>query len=116
MTLARTLIIVAALQAAGAAIAVPARAQDDSDDRSEARATSKLDTTVTISKDGTVDLQLVSGEIIVNAGSGNQVRIHAWSERGILQFSSSPSRVSLEVRSDRGRSGETHYEVTVPVG
>lgn len=116
MKIARALLVLAALQAAAAAIAAPARAQDDSDDRSAARATSKLDTTVTISKDGTVDLHLISGEMIVNAGSGNQVRIHAWSERGILQFSASPSRVSLEVRSDRGRAGGTHYEVTVPVG
>jgi DUF4097 and DUF4098 domain-containing protein YvlB len=116
MTIARTLVILAAFQAAGALIAAPARAQDDSDDRSDARATSKLDTTVTISKDGTVDLQLVSGEIIVKAGSGNQVRIHAWSERGVLEFSSSPSRVSLDVHSQRGRMGDTRYEVTVPAG
>ena len=116
MKFARTLIALAVLQAAGAAIAAPARAQDDRDDRDEARATSKLDTTVTISKDGTVDLQLVSGEIIVNAGTGNQVRIHAYSERGILEFSSSASRVSLDVRSQRGRMGDTRYEVTVPVG
>lgn len=116
MTIARTLIILAAFQAAGAFIAAPARAQDDRDDRSEARATSKLDTTVTISKDGTVDLQLVSGEIIVSAGTGNQVRIHAWSERGVLEFSASPSRVSLDVHSQRGRMGDTRYEVTVPTG
>ena len=109
MKIARTLIIAAAFAAAGSAITAPARAQDDRDDRSEARATSKLDTTVTISKDGTVDLQLVSGEIIVNAGSGNQVRIHAWSERGVLEFSASPSRVSLDVHSQRGRMGDTRY-------
>ena len=116
MKIARTFLVLAALQVAASASAAPARAQDDSDDRSSARATSKLDTTVTISKDGTVDLHLISGEMIVNAGSGNQVRVHAWSERGMLQFSASASRVSLDVRSDRGRSGETHYEVTVPVG
>jgi Putative adhesin len=116
MRIVRSLVILAALQAAGAIIAAPARAQDDRDDRSEARATSKLDTTVTISKDGTVDLRLVSGEIIVNAGSGNQVRVHAWSERGVLEFSSTGSRVSLDVHSQRGRMGDTRYEVTVPVG
>jgi DUF4097 and DUF4098 domain-containing protein YvlB len=116
MKLPRTLVILAVLQAAGAALAVPALAQDERDDRSEARATSRLDTTVTIAKDGTVDLHLVSGEIIVNAGTGNQVRVHATSERGILQFSASPSRVSLEVRSQHGRMGDTRYEVTVPVG
>ena len=89
MRIVRSLIVLAALQVAGAAIAAPARAQDDHDDRddrSEARATSKIDTTVTISKDGTVSLRLVSGEIIVNAGTGNQVRVHAWSERGVLEF------------------------------
>ena len=34
----------------------------------------------------------------------------------MLEFSSSGSRVSLDVRSQRGRMGDTHYEVTVPVG
>ncbi len=116
MKIVRALVILAAFQAAGALLAAPARAQDDNDDRSEARATSKLDTTVTISKDGTVDLQLVSGEIIVTAGNGNQVRIHAWSERGVLDFSASASRVSLDVHSRRGRMGDTRYEVTVPTG
>lgn len=116
MKIMRTLIILAALQAAGSALAVPARAQDERDDRSEARATSRIDTTVTISKDGTVELHLVSGEMIVKAGTGNQVRVHASSERGVLQFSASPSHVTLEVRSQRGRMGDTHYEVTVPVG
>ena len=110
MRIVRSLVLLAALQAAGAAIAAPARAQDDRDDRSEARATSKIDTTVTISKDGTVDLRLVSGEIIVNAGSGNQVRVHAWSERGVLEFSSTGSRVSEAGPSRairRRRSGST---------
>jgi DUF4097 and DUF4098 domain-containing protein YvlB len=118
MKMTRTLLALAVLQAAGAALAAPARAQDveDRGDRSEARATSKLDTTVTIDRNGTVDLQLVSGEIIVNAGTGNQVRIHAYSERGVLQFSATQSRVSLDVRSSRGRMGDTRYEVTVPVG
>ena len=116
MKIARILITFAVLQAAGAALAVPARAQDDSDDRSAARATSKLDTTVTIDRDGTVDLQLISGEIVVNAGSGNQVRIHAYSERGVLEFSASPSHVSLDVHSQRRGMGDTRYEVTVPVG
>lgn len=94
--------------------ALPARAQERP--RDDDRFTARLDTTVTLDRDGTVDLSLVSGEIIVGAGSGNSVRVRAWSERGILQFSASPLRVSLQVRSRRGRMGETRYEVTVPVG
>lgn len=95
----------------------PAGAQDrDRDYDHGDQLTSKIDTTVTLSKSGTVDLSLVSGEIIVTAGTGDQVRIHASSERGILQFSASPSRVSLNVRSQHGRMGDTRYEVSVPVG
>lgn len=118
MKITRTLLALAVLQAGGVALAAPARAQDsnDRDDRSEARATSKLDTTVTIDRSGIVDLQLVSGEIVVSAGTGNQVRIHAYTERGVLQFSATPSRVSLDVNSSRGRMGDTRYEVTVPLG
>ncbi len=117
MKIAHTLIALAVLHAAGAASAAPARAQDaERDARSEARATSRLDTTVTIERGGTVDLQLVEGEIVVTAGTGNQVRIHAYTERGRLQFSASASRVSLDVNSTRGRVGDTRYEVTVPVG
>lgn len=99
----------------GLALAVlPARAQERS--RDDDRVSSRLDTTVTLDRNGTVDLSLVSGEIVVGAGSGNAVRVRAWSERGILLFSASPARVSLQVRSQRGRMGETRYEVTVPVG
>lgn len=117
MKIAHALIAFAVLEAAGAALAAPARAQDvERDDRSEARAASKIDTTVTIERGGTINLQLVEGEIVVNAGTGNQVHIHAYTERGRLQFSASPSHVSLEVNSSRGRMGDTHYEVTVPVG
>ncbi|NUO63139.1 MAG: DUF4097 family beta strand repeat protein [Gemmatimonadaceae bacterium] len=112
MTIARSFLVIATLGVSGAALAAPARAQDEMPDR----VTSKIDTTVTISKDGTVDLQLVSGAIVVSAGSGNQVRVKAWSERGRLEFSASPSRVSLDVHSDRGRMGDTRYEVSVPAG
>lgn len=75
---------------------------------------SRIDTTVALSSNGTVDLSLVSGEIIVTSWDRNEVRVHATSERGILRFDTSPSRVTLGVRSDRGQLGDTHYEVTIP--
>ena len=96
--------------------ALPAGAQDRDRDQERSDLTSKVDTTVTLSKGGTVDLSLISGEIVVTASSSNQVRIHATSERGVLQFSASADRVSLNVRSQRGHMGETRYEVSAPVG
>jgi hypothetical protein len=87
-------------------------AQRDSRDSDEIR--SRIDTTVALSSNGTVDLSLVSGEIVVTSWDRNEVRVHATSERGILRFDASPSRVTLGVRSDRGRLGDTRYEVTIP--
>lgn len=87
-------------------------AQREARDSGEFR--SSLDTTVALSGSGTVDLSLVSGEIIVTSWSRNEVRVHATSERGILHFDASPSRVTVRVRSDRGELGDTRYEVTIP--
>jgi DUF4097 and DUF4098 domain-containing protein YvlB len=87
-------------------------AQRDSDDGEGFR--SRIDTTVALSANGTVDLSLVSGEMRVTSWDRNEVRVHATSERGILRFAASPSRVTVGVRSDRGRLGDTRYEVTIP--
>ena len=74
----------------------------------------RIDTTVTLARDGTVDLSLVSGEILVSSWNRNDVRVRASSERGVLRFDASPSRVTLTVRSRRGEMGDTRYEITVP--
>jgi DUF4097 and DUF4098 domain-containing protein YvlB len=87
-------------------------AQRDSDDSDAFR--SRIDTTVALSANGTVDLSLVSGEIRVTSWDRNEVRVHAASERGILRFDASPSRVTVGVRSNSGRLGDTRYEVTIP--
>ncbi|HEU4584760.1 MAG TPA: DUF4097 family beta strand repeat-containing protein [Gemmatimonadaceae bacterium] len=92
--------------------APPLAAQHGARDSDEFR--SRIDTTVALSGNGTVDLSLVSGEIIVTSWDRNEVRVHATSERGILRFDTSPSRVTLGVRSDRGELGDTRYEVTIP--
>ena len=92
--------------------APPLIAQRDS--RSSDQFQSRIDTTVALSNNGTVDLSLVSGEIVVTSWERSEVRVRATSERGILRFDVSPSRVSLGVRSNRGDIGDTHYEVTIP--
>jgi DUF4097 and DUF4098 domain-containing protein YvlB len=99
-------------------VAAPLAAQEDRDrdrDRDD-EYRSRIDTTVTIDRGGTVELSLVAGEIEVTGTSGDRVRVNAVSERGLLRFDASRSRVVLEVRSERGRTGETRYEVSVPTG
>ena len=93
------------------------RERDRERDRDEDRDyQTRIDTTVALSANATADLSLISGEIIVTAASGNQARVRAYSEHGDVEFQSSPSRLSLSVRSRRGRMGDTRYEVAVPVG
>lgn len=91
-------------------MAAPLLAQNEEDLRS------RLDTTVALAANGTVQLSLISGDIIVTSWARNEVKIHATSDRGILQFDASPSRVQLRVRSDQDDMGDTRFEVTIPAG
>jgi DUF4097 and DUF4098 domain-containing protein YvlB len=92
------------------------RAERDYDEDDDQEYRSVIDTTVAFNARGTIDLSLVSGEIRVTGWSQNQVKLHAASERGMLQFDYGPSRLSLDVRSQRGRMGDTRYTLSVPVG
>ncbi len=77
---------------------------------------SRIDTTLALAADGTVDLNLISGRITVTSWNQNQVKIRATSDRGILQLDATPSRVGLSVRSNQGNVGDTRYDVTIPAG
>lgn len=76
----------------------------------------RVDTSFTFDRGGSVHLGLVSGEIRVLTGTGNEVRVLATIERGRLETSFSRGRVSIEARSVNGRMGATRYELTVPAG
>ena len=91
------------------------RIRDHERDRDDDDAESTIDTTVALGRGAVVDLSLVSGEIIVTAWSRQEARVHATSERGRIELEASSSRLSLDVRGGHG-GGDTHYEVTVPVG
>ena len=95
---------------------LPAGAQRRDRQDHDREPTSRIDTTLTLARGGTVDLSLVSGEIVVTGWTRGEVRLRATSERGRLDLSTSSNRIALEVRSDRGRMGDTRYEVTVPAG
>lgn len=85
----------------------------------------RIDTTVTLARGGTVDLSLVSGDITVTAGTGDQVRVRGMSERVPFVFERSTSAVRVRLENSncdgkRGRhddcNGEERLEVSVPTG
>ena len=84
----------------------------------------KIDTVVSFSANGTVDLSLISGSMKLSTWNRNQVRVVA-STTGepSLQFDATGSQLSLEQvknswRSGRddGNTGRATYDVTVPAG
>lgn len=97
-----------------AAVAPDARGQRRDRDRDEYAA--QIDTTIAFSRTGTVELQLTGGEIIVTSWPREQVRVRATSERSALRLDASSAMLSLGLRSGSPRSGDTRFEVTVPVG
>jgi DUF4097 and DUF4098 domain-containing protein YvlB len=76
----------------------------------------RIDSTFSFSRDGTIDLTSVSGDIIVTGWNRAEVKVHARTERGHLRWSASSSRVTIETESIRGRMGDTRYELSVPEG
>lgn len=101
------------------ASALPASAQNRDKDRDRDRDeeyTSRIDTVLQLSRNGTVEIELQSGEIIVTGSSGNQVRVRGTSERGHIRVDASPSHVEIGMRPPHGRRYEAHVEVSVPEG
>jgi DUF4097 and DUF4098 domain-containing protein YvlB len=79
--------------------------------------TSRIDTTLSVSRTPTVDLSLISGDIKVTSWDKSEIRIIATSDEGDLRLEASSSRVSLTMDEDYSDGdGETKYEVTVPKG
>lgn len=76
----------------------------------------RVDTTLTITRGGSVSLGAVSGEIRVTGAQRNDVRIVAEIERGYFERDFSSSSISLSTRSDGNRQGRARIQVTVPVG
>ncbi len=76
----------------------------------------KIDTTFAFAKGGTVDLGLVSGDIVVTGWAKNEVKVFASIELGYFEYSFSSSRVQIKAKSRRNRMGESRIEVSVPIG
>lgn len=74
---------------------------------------SRIDTTMAFDRTGIVTISAGSGEIIVAASTGNQLRVRAVSEDDNVRLDASRNTVDL---SSTRRGGETRFEVWVPVG
>jgi len=117
MTATRYLMLTGLAALAAAAAVHPAAAQRDRDrDRSRDDYAFRLDTTVKLDRQGLVELAITSGDISVTGWERGEVRVRAFSERGTIDFDATSSRVALDARARGGRTGDTHYEVTMPVG
>ena len=75
---------------------------------------SRVDTTYAFDRRGTVSLTLSAGEIIVTGWNRPEVRVRARSDRNEVRMEATATRLTLDLA--RPRSGDSHYEVTVPTG
>ena len=84
--------------------------------RAGAQDLQKIDTTYAFAKGGSVNLGHVSGDIIVTGWSRNEIKVYAVIEKGYLEADLSSSRVQIRARSRNNRMGNSHYELSVPIG
>jgi DUF4097 and DUF4098 domain-containing protein YvlB len=80
-----------------------------SDDRS------RIDTTFTFDKSGTVTVSATNGDVVVTGVSGNQIHVRASSDGDNLRLDATTSRVMLEATRLRS-NGDSHLEISVPYG
>lgn len=90
------------------------RARDRADQSQDVE--SRIDSTFAFTRSGVVDLTQISGDVIVTAWDRAEARVRGFSERGRLRTQLSSSSITVEVESDRGRVGDSRFEVSVPVG
>lgn len=108
----RWLFIAVALGAMPALAPAQGQRGRDTDDDSRSR----IDTTFAFDRTGSIDLELISGEIQVRSWDRAQIQVRATSESGVLDMEASSSHLSLDAHPDHGDMGDVHYEVTVPAG
>ena len=103
----KTLLLAVTLAAAAPATAQQRATRDESYE-------SRVDTTYTFDKRGSVVLSVGSGEIVVTGWNRDQIRVRARSERSVIRMDATTTRLSLDLSRPRG--GDTRFEVTVPFG
>lgn len=78
----------------------------------------RIDTTVAFARDGVVQLDHLSGDVVVTAWDRPEARLRAWAEHADIDARIAPGRivVSLNRVNGRNRVGDSRFELTVPVG
>lgn len=81
----------------------------------------RIDTTFAVDRNAWLDVNVVSGTIIVTGWTRTDARIVARTENGVFEGTFRPDRIDLSVRTDRNsrnrnRSGPSYVEISVPVG
>ena len=104
-----TLLTLFALAAALAVAPAQARAQRDRD-------RTRVDSTFAFDKGSRVDVAIAAGEIIITGWTRPEAKVIASTDRGWVDAQLSSHRITLQTRSDRGRSGPSRIEIMVPIG
>ncbi len=98
-----------AFAAATAAAPATACAQRD-------REVTRVDSTFAFEKGSWVDVGAASGEIVITGWTRPEAKVYASIDRGWIDAQLSPRRITIQTRSDRGRSGPVRIEIMVPIG
>ena len=99
------------LAAAALAAAAPGQAHAQRD-----RERTHIDSTFAFEKGSWVDVSVISGEVVIVGSTRPEAKVYASIERGWIDAQLSSHRITLQTRSDRGRSGDARFEITVPIG
>lgn len=76
----------------------------------------RVDTTLTLERDGTVSVSIYAGRVNVIGASGSSVRIHGTVERGEMEIKARFGSVSVATDPEVSRGGRADLDVTVPIG
>lgn len=76
---------------------------------------SRIDTTVTFDRSGTVTVNAGTGDVFITGVTGNQLHVRAVSDDNDIRFDMTSSRNAIELSTAR-RGSDTRFELTVPYG
>ena len=76
----------------------------------------RIDTTMTLERNGTVSVSIYSGHVNVVGASGSQVHIRGTTERDELDIRDRGGSISISLEPDRGHGGRAELELSVPIG
>jgi DUF4097 and DUF4098 domain-containing protein YvlB len=76
----------------------------------------RVDTTLSLERNGTVRVSIYSGHVNVVGTSGSSVRIRGTSERDELDIRDRSGSITVSLEPERGHGGRAELEISVPIG